>query len=90
MVYLYLAIKMMHGPINIKSINIVQGTADVCCIIRNALMHLVDTVKSYRGADKSSARPWKETNYSDQGLKHYTKTYGVQTTEIYIAVVCTP
>jgi len=30
----------------------------------------------YRGADKSLARPWKETSYSDQNL-HYTKSYGV-------------
>jgi len=37
----------------------------------------------YRGADKSLARPWKETSYSDQDLQHYTKTYGVQTTGIY-------
>ena len=41
-------------------------------------------VKSmYRGADKSLARPWKETSYSDQDLQHYTKTYGVQTAGIY-------
>ena len=33
----------------------------------------------YRGADKSLARPWKETSYSEQDLQHYTKTYGVQT-----------
>jgi len=33
----------------------------------------------YRGADRSLARPWKE----DQNLQHYTKTYGVQTTEIH-------
>jgi len=31
-----------------------------------------------RCADKSSARHWKETSYSDQDLQHYTKTYGVQ------------
>jgi len=37
----------------------------------------------YRGTDKSLARPWKETSYSDQDLQHYTKTYGVQTTEMY-------
>jgi len=46
-------------------------------------MHLVDTVKSYRGADKSLVRPWKETSYRDQDLKHYTKTYGIQTIAIY-------
>jgi len=40
-------------------------------------------VDSYRGADKSLARPWKETNYSDQDLQHYTNTYGVQTAAIY-------
>ena len=37
----------------------------------------------YRGADKSLARPWKETSYSNQDLQQYTKTYGVQTTGIY-------
>ena len=40
-------------------------------------------MKFYMGADKSLARPWKETNYSDQDLQHYTKTYGVRTTGIY-------
>ena len=29
----------------------------------------------YRDADKSLARLWKETSYSDQDLQHYTKTY---------------
>jgi len=28
---------------------------------------------TYRGADKSLARPWKETSYSDQNLQHCTK-----------------
>ena len=28
-----------------------------------------------QGADRSLARPWKETSYSDQDLQHYTKTY---------------
>ena len=28
---------------------------------------------AYRGADKSLARPWKVTSYSDQDLQHYTK-----------------
>jgi len=37
----------------------------------------------YRGADKSLARPWKKTSYSDQDLQHYTEIYGVQTTGIY-------
>jgi len=37
----------------------------------------------YRGADKSLARPWKKTSYSDQDLQYYTKTYDVQTTAIY-------
>ena len=37
----------------------------------------------YSGADKSLARPWKETSNSDQNLQHYTKTYGVETTAIY-------
>ena len=35
------------------------------------------------GAEKSLARPWKETSYSDQNLQHYTKTYGLQITGIY-------
>jgi len=43
----------------------------------------LELVLLYRGADKSLARPWKETSYSDQDLQHYTKTYGVQTTGIY-------
>jgi len=43
----------------------------------------------YRGADKSLARPWKETSYSDQDLQHYTKTYGVQKQQ-YIPAVHTP
>jgi len=30
---------------------------------------------TYRNADKSLARPWKETSCSDQDLQHYTKTY---------------
>ena len=30
-----------------------------------------------RGADKSLARPWNEASYSDEDLRHYTKTYGV-------------
>ena len=42
----------------------------------------------YRSAGKSLARPWKETNYSDQDLQHYTKTYGVQTTAIYFCCLC--
>jgi len=37
----------------------------------------------YQGADKSLARPWKETSYSDQDLRHYTKIYGVPATGIY-------
>jgi len=32
------------------------------------------TSNGYRGADKSLARPWQETNCSDQDLQHYTKT----------------
>jgi len=31
----------------------------------------------YWGADKSLARPWKETSYNDQDLQHYNKTYGI-------------
>jgi len=38
---------------------------------------------TYRVADKSLARPWKETSYSNQDLQHCTNTYGVQTTGIY-------
>jgi len=38
---------------------------------------------SYRGADRSSAQPWKEKSYSDQNLQYYTKTYCLQTTAIY-------
>jgi len=30
----------------------------------------------YRAADKSLARPWKETKYSEQDLQHYTNIYG--------------
>jgi len=40
-------------------------------------------VRLYQGADKSLARHWKETSYSDQDLQQYTVTYGVQTTGIY-------
>jgi len=32
----------------------------------------------YRGADKSLARPWKETSYSNRDLQHNTKTYSLQ------------
>jgi len=28
----------------------------------------------YRDAEKSLARPWKETSYSNQDLQYYTKT----------------
>jgi hypothetical protein len=28
-------------------------------------------------AEKSLARPWRETRYSDQDLQHYAKTYDV-------------
>ena len=31
----------------------------------------------YRGADKSLARPWKETSYSNRDLQHYTKSYRI-------------
>ena len=41
---------------------------------------LLATTACTRGADKSLARPCKETNYSDQYLQHYSKAYGVQTT----------
>jgi len=37
----------------------------------------------YRGADKSLARPWKQTSYTDQVLQNYINTDGVQTTTIY-------
>jgi len=39
--------------------------------------------RMHRGADKSLARHWKETSYSDQDLQHYTNTYDIQTTAIY-------
>jgi len=41
----------------------------------------------HRGADKSLARPWKETCSSGQDLQHYTKTYAYKQQE-YIPVVC--
>jgi len=36
-------------------------------------MRLIVTL--YRGADKSLARPWKETSYGDQDSQNYTKTF---------------
>jgi len=52
---------------------------------KNTVQTIQNTVNtsSYKGADKSLARPWKETSYSDRDLQHYTKTYGIQTTGIY-------
>ena len=43
------------------------------------LRYLMFTVfhTHYWGADKSLARPWKETSYNDQDLQHYNKTYGI-------------
>ena len=42
-------------------------------------------VNNYRVADKSLARPLKETSYSDQDLQNYTKTYNTipRTTTLY-------
>jgi len=48
--------------------------------VENSSVHLTFI---YRVAEKSLAQPWKETSYSDQDLRHYTKTYGVKTTGIY-------
>jgi len=50
-----------------------------------AATHISNCVytRKYRGADKSLARPWKETSYSDQDSQHYANTYGIQTTGIY-------
>jgi len=42
-----------------------------------------------RGADKSLARPWKETSYSDQDLQHYNRLMVYKEQE-YIPVVCMP
>jgi len=53
----------------------------VCIGHHQVVLRLVEQL--YRGADKSLARPWKETSYSDQDLQHCTKTYGVHTTGIY-------
>ena len=57
--------------------------------IKNSYMfrHLSANRYIYPGADKSLARSWKETSYSDQDLQQYTKTYDVQTTAIYHKVL---
>ena len=55
--------------------------SDFTCLVH--LHVLRDYIYIYRGADKSFARPWKETSYSDQDIQHKTKTYGVKTTGIY-------
>ena len=47
-------------------------------------MLLFKVINDNRGAEKSLARPWKETSYSDQDLQHYTKTYGLQTAVVYV------
>ena len=46
------------------------------------LMHLI-ALCFFPCADRSLARLWKETSYSDQDLHHYTTTYGIHTTGIY-------
>ena len=56
--------------------------------IRNNVMYRSVILNStqigqYRGADKSIARTWRETSYSDQNSQHCTNTYGVQTTSVY-------
>jgi len=43
----------------------------------------------YRGADKSLARPWKETSYSDQTYNTIPRLMAYKQQQ-YIAVVCTP
>jgi len=43
----------------------------------------------YRGADKSSARPWKETSYSDEDLYNTIPRLMPYKQQPYIAVVCT-
>jgi len=45
--------------------------------------------KNYRDADKSLARPWKETSYSDQYLNTIQRLMAYKQQD-YIAVVCTP
>ena len=42
----------------------------------------------FSGADKSLARPWKETSYNDQDLQHNTETYGLQITGIRFCCLC--
>ena len=39
-------------------------------------------------ADKSLARPWRETRYSDQDLQHYAKTYDVRHKSWYSLLFC--
>jgi len=54
------------------------------CMFTNVCMYFEILFTSDKGgADKSLARPWKETSYSDQDLQHSTKNYGVQTTGTY-------
>jgi len=43
----------------------------------------------YRGADKSLARPWKETSYSDRTYKTIPRLMPYKQQQ-YIAVLCTP
>ena len=40
------------------------------------MKYQISLMGHYRGADKSLARPWKKTSYSNHDLQHYTKTYG--------------
>ena len=63
-------------------------TKNVCahgvCMYTNVCMYFeILFASDTGGAEKSLARPWKETSQSDQDLKYSTKNYGVQTTGIY-------
>ena len=67
-----------------KSLSIIRKLHVECC---SWLLWRTDSRSTpkvlYQGADKSLARPWKETSYSNQDLQHNINTYGVQTTAIY-------
>ena len=53
------------------------NNSNSCCLYSDVTPHSLKMSRiipqKYRGADKSLARPWKETSYSDQDLQHYTK-----------------
>ena len=48
--------------------NLRTKTTVLCKIYRNKIHNKIVLDCTYRGADKSLARPWKETSYSDQDL----------------------